>query len=136
MTTPGLPAVVLDFLCEHIDSHEQLEILLLLRLESPAWWSPKGIASQLSIPEELAAHALTVLLAHRLVATQGAPSHWSYAAASPQIADAVDQLASCYSMHRFEIVHVMSVNAIKRMRTQTLQAFADAFVLRKDKGDG
>lgn len=136
MTRPALASAVLEFLRAHIDSHEQLEILLLLRREGPAWWSSHRIRSVLDIPEELVGKALTRLMARGLLATQGEPPQWAYAAASPQMAETVDQLVRSYEIHRFEIVGLMSGNAIERMRTQTLQAFADAFVMRKDKDVG
>jgi len=134
MNTPESPANVVKLLYDCIESYEQLEILLLLRTESPAWRSSIGIASQLNLTAELVAEALTALEPRGLIKTEGEPPRWAYAPDTPEIAATVERLASSYKLNRFEIVRLMSGNAIKRMRTQALHAFADAFVIRKDKG--
>jgi hypothetical protein len=45
----------------------------------------------------------------------------------------VNQLARAYALQRLEVVKLMTANAIKRLRTNALNAFAESFVIHKDK---
>lgn len=138
MTDWELPADVQALLFNHIESYEQLEILLLVRREASANWTAERIGSRLAISAILAKEALTALCASRLVKLRSGSLglEYEYAAESPALDESVSGLASVYTTHRFEIIKTMSANAIKRMRTGALRAFADAFILRKDKGNG
>ncbi len=118
---------------EHIDSYEQLEILLLLRLEATEAWSELRIGERLGLSATLTSDAVTALIAHGLVRRQGDGPRCAFAPSSEALDEAVTALARSYTSQRLEIVRLMSANAIKRMRTDTLRAFADAFVLRRDE---
>lgn len=136
MSTPDLPNLVRAFMLEHIDSYEQLEILLLLRLEATESWSELRISERLGLPVSLTADAVTALIAHGLVTRPGGGPRCAFAPRSEALDEAVTELARSYASQRLDIVKLMSSNAIKRMRTDALRAFADAFVLRKDKDNG
>jgi hypothetical protein len=136
MNGVDLPAEVQALLYDHIESYEQLEILLLLRLEAAESWSEEHISSRLNISPTLTAAALSALRLSGVVKLRGEWPRYEYAADTPAIDDAVNMLVAIHSTHRFEIIKLMSANAIRRMRTGALRAFADAFVLRKDKDDG
>lgn len=136
MSEGDLPTNVQALLYEHIESYEQLEVLLLLRLEAVETWSEERISSRLKIPSAMAAEALGALIKSGLVKLRADWPRYEYAAETRALDDAVGTLARLYTTHRFEIVKLMSANAIKRMRTGALRAFADAFVLHKDKDNG
>jgi hypothetical protein len=136
MNGVDLPAEVQALLLDHIESYEQLEILLLLRLEAAESWSEERISSRLNISPTLTTAALSALRLSGVVKLRGEWPRYEYAADTPAIDDAVNMLVAIHSTHRFEIIKLMSANAIRRMRTGALRAFADAFVLRKDKDDG
>ena len=48
----------------------------------------------------------------------------------------IGSLERLYRDEPIQIMQLMSANAIERLRTSTIRAFADAFVVRKDKGRG
>jgi hypothetical protein len=133
MGVTEIPSPVQAFLLEHIESYEQLEILLLLRLEATEIWSEARISARLGLSATLTADALSALLAHGLVRRQGEPPRCVFAPRSEALDQVVTELARSYASQRLEILKLMSANAIKRMRTDALRAFADAFVLRKDE---
>jgi DNA-binding IscR family transcriptional regulator len=133
-----IPEEVQAFLRDHIESYEQLEILLLLWRERVAVWTVEHISARLRIPAPLAAAALASLSASRLVESrddQPEPG-LAYAPATATLDEIVNRLAGAYANKPIEIIKLMSANAIQRVRTAALQAFADAFVLRKGQDDG
>ncbi|HEY6455269.1 MAG TPA: hypothetical protein VIY90_08325 [Steroidobacteraceae bacterium] len=132
MDAAEIPSVVAAFLLEYIESYEELEILLLLRLEATEVWSETRISDRLGVSAALTAEAISKLIAHGLVKLQGERPRCVFAPRSEAIDEAVTALARSYTSQRLEIVKLMNSNAIKRMRTEALRAFSDAFVLRKD----
>ena len=133
MSVTDVPTVVQALLLDHIESYEQLEILLLLRLEETEIWTEVRLGERLGLSAGLIAEAVTALIAHGLIKRQGELPRCVFAPRSEVLDEAVTELARTYASQRVEIVKLMSANAIKRMRTEALRAFADAFVLRKDQ---
>ncbi|HEX3835555.1 MAG TPA: hypothetical protein VHW25_01215 [Steroidobacteraceae bacterium] len=117
---------------EYIESYEELEILLLLRLEATEVWSETRISDRLGLSAALTADAISTLIARGLVKRQGERPRCVFAPCPEALDEAVTALARSYTSQRLEIVKLMHSNAIKRMRTEALRAFSDAFVLRKD----
>lgn len=135
--TDDLPEDVRALLHEHIESYEQLEILLLLHRERYENWTPQGVTTRLRLPAELIRSALTGLKASGLVEATGAdPARFAYRPASSGLDAAVGRLAREYSERPISIIKLMSANAIERLRSAALHTFADAFVLKKDKNSG
>jgi hypothetical protein len=121
---------------ECVDSFEQLELLVLLRRERGAW-SAERAAAAIGATEDVAADALRVLAARRLVAAgQGGEPVWRYAPAEPRLDEAAAAIERSYADNRLDVVKWMSENAIARVRDAAARAFADAFLLRKEKKDG
>lgn len=120
-----------------IDSFECLEVLLLLRRERVAW-TAEGLCARLNIRPPLLDDALASLVRARLTSTTDRNAHMLYTYADEHfIQDAmVGRLECAYRDNPIEIMQLMSANAIERLRTSTIRAFADAFVVRKDKGRG
>jgi hypothetical protein len=138
MSCAEIPDDVRALLRDHIESYEQLEVLLLLRREVGKTWAAERISGRLGISPALAADALAALRSSRLVvAHEDEPeTRYVYAPGKASLVETVNRLASDYASARIEIVKLMSANAINRVRTGALRAFADAFVIRKDKDDG
>ena len=136
--TDDLPEDVRALLQEHIESYEQLEVLLLLRRERYEEWTVEGLATRLHVREELVGSALEGLRAGGLVAaTAAAPAaRFAYRPASSGLDAAVGRLDREYAERPIRIIQLMSANAIDRVRTAALHTFADAFVLKKDNKDG
>lgn len=130
-----LPESVRLLLTEHIDSYEQLEVLLLLHRDRSADWTAAALGERLDIPRSTITAALRALRAGGLVQSQR--EKWlircAYAPASPALDDAVRQLARLYAEHPIPIIRLMTSNAIERVRTRAIRTFAESFVLRRKK---
>lgn len=138
MNGTAVPDDVQAFLYECIESYEQLEILLLLRNEAGARWTAEQIEARLNISPTLATDALTALWSRRLVECLANQSEalYAYASARAALDVTLGRLANAYATNPIEVIKLMSANAIRRVRTGALRAFADAFILRKDTNDG
>jgi DNA-binding IclR family transcriptional regulator len=66
-----LPASVTQFLETHIDSVEQLQVLLLLSLEPERAWTVAGIAERLSTSTSSVEIRLSRLISHGLIEQAG-----------------------------------------------------------------
>jgi hypothetical protein len=122
---------------EHIESYEQLEVLLLLRRERYEDWTAAALAARLHVREELIGSALERLKAGGLVAlTATAPApRFAYRPASSGLDAAAGRLDREYAERPIRIIQLMSANAIDRVRTAALHTFADAFILKKKDDD-
>ncbi|MGH8287550.1 MAG: hypothetical protein ACREV7_00775 [Steroidobacteraceae bacterium] len=129
-----LPEDVRALLKEHIESYEQLEMLLLLRRERYEGWTAEGLAARLRVGAEFIEPALAGLKLSGLVEITGtAPARFAYRAASSGLDAAAGRLEREYAERPILIIQQMSANAIGRLRTAALHTFADAFVLKKGK---
>jgi hypothetical protein len=124
------------FLRDYIDSFESLEILLLLRRERTAC-TAEELYRRLKARAPLIDDALASLVRARLVNTdQNVPTSYRYADEDSARDSIVGSLERLYRDETIQIMQLMSTNAIERLRTSTIRAFADAFVMRKDKDRG
>ena len=135
--TDDLDDDVRALLHEHIETYEQLEVLLLLRRERHDEWTVARLAARLHIREELIASALQGLRTGGLVVATGAASEprLAYRPTSSGIDAAAGRLQREYAERPIRIIQLMSTNAIDRVRTAALHTFADAFVLKKKDTD-
>lgn len=134
-----LPEDVRALLHGHIESYEQLEVLLLLRRERYEDWTTEGLSARLHVREELVSSAVEGLEASGLVTmTRTAPiPRFAYRPTSSGLDAAAGRLDREYAERPIRIIQLMSANAIDRVRTAALHTFADAFVLKeKDTDDG
>ncbi|HEV2270780.1 MAG TPA: hypothetical protein VGR92_15105 [Steroidobacteraceae bacterium] len=136
--TDDLPADVRALLHEHIDTYEQLEILLLLRRERYEEWTIAALAARLHVRAELIGAALERLKSAGLVAALSAAGtvRFAYRPGSSGLDAAAGRLDREYAERPIRIIQLMSANAIERVRTAALHTFADAFVLNKKDDDG
>jgi len=135
MTGPGgVPAHVAALLRDHIDSYEELQVLLLLRSRTGVRWRIRELSERLKLAPELVTAALRSLQAHRLAASDGDDSdpQFEYRPEPPERDAAVAVLSSTYDEQPVEIIKLMCANSIERVRTAALRTFADAFLLRRD----
>jgi hypothetical protein len=128
---------VCAFLRDHIDSFESLEVLLLLRRERTAC-TAEELCRRLKTRAPLIDDALAVLVRARLVNTtdQNMWALYTYADEDSARDAIVGALERVYRDEPIRIMQLMSTNAIERLRTSTIRAFADAFVVRKGKDRG
>lgn len=126
-----------DFLRDCIDSFESLEVLLLLYRERTAWTADE-LCRRFKIRAPVIDDALASLVRARLVSTTQQNVLTSYKYADEDLVrDAlVASLERTYRDEPIQVMQLMSANAIERLRSGAIRAFADAFVFRNDKGRG
>lgn len=129
-----MPERVRVFLTEYVESYEQLEALLLLHARHDQAWSAAEVAAALHIDDPLATRALDELSGHGIVEVSGEAQYPRYrAGADDELRRLVDLVARANVENRLEVVRLMHLNAIKRMRAAAARTFADAFLVRRKK---
>lgn len=132
----GLPPDLQALLRDHIQSYEQLEVLLWLRDRRQEAWSPDSLAGRLNLAESMTEEACLALLEHRLIEARGAPPQWvfQYRPESAAHDTAIGQLVVAYAEHRLDVVRAMNANALDRLRTKSLGVFSGAFLWKRSGG--
>jgi hypothetical protein len=132
-----IPDVVRELVRERVQAIEQIEVLLLLRVEAlrdqADAYEPKLVAERLRLSESVVRAALAHLAAGDLLAESAAG--FAYRPRTEALAAAVDALATCYADARVEMLRLISANAVERLRSSSLKVFAEAFRLRRRKKD-
>jgi hypothetical protein len=128
MSSDALPAPVKQLLARHIQSVEQLEVLLLLRSQPQRAWTAVEVydvirSSQASIAARLQAFTAAGFLAEE----NATPPLYRYAPKDENLRSALDQTAAAYQTWRIRVIE-----AIFAPEADPVQSFADAFKLRKD----
>lgn len=138
MQARELPPDVQTLVCEHIESYEQLELLLIIRAEKESTWTEETLTTRLRIPVSLVRAALDGLESAGFVEVQGQGSEqrYLYLRQNDEVEATISSLTLAYRDNPIPIIKLMSANAIERLRTAALRTFADAFVLKKDKNRG
>jgi hypothetical protein len=123
---------------DFITSFEMLEIFLLLHANAGRDWSVAEVTGRVHIPDDLAVRALESLSARRLIRSSPPlpPGRFQYAPGNRDLADAAGELAHDFAERRAAVLSTMSTNAIDRLRSGALNAFADAFILKGKGKDG
>jgi hypothetical protein len=130
MSTNSLPDDVIRFLDEHIDSVEQLEVLLLLHRAAESPWTAEMVAAALYTQPVSAARRLEALYADGLIErATGTREAYRYVA---DPADRGAMMATIADTYRARRVAVVTAIASKPMGN--VRAFSDAFRLRR-KGE-
>ena len=125
------------FLAENIASYEELELLVWFRGESPGARTMDQISEHLSIPEHVTQTAVAALVARGLLGTDpSAKGRYYYAPGSAALHHGAGVLHDAYARNRLHVIHLMTDNALQRLRGSTLRMFADSFRVRGPKGDG
>lgn len=127
MTETGIPNEVLEFISDHIASMEQIEVLLLLSSRPEQEWTVEKVFGQIQ------SSPASVLVRLREFCDRGLliekPNQlYQYSPRNEKLAHAVRLLALTYKERRIKIIEL-----IYRQPTDSVQSFADAFKLRKDK---
>jgi len=122
-----LPEDVRRFIVEHINSVEQLEVLLLLRAHPEQDWSADAVSQRLYTPPPAAAMRLSDLQARGFLSASDDGKVWRYRPANAEVDAFIASLAEHYQERRVTVITL-----IYSKPHQQVQAFADAFKLRKD----
>lgn len=123
----GIPPEVLDLIALHIDSVEQLEVLLLLHGTRDRSWTPAAASEELRTNESSTRERLADLAHHGLVALDRPPDQYRYLPRTPEQARAVAGLAEAYATRRVSVITHIFAKPLDKIRS-----FADAFRLRRE----
>jgi hypothetical protein len=124
----SIPEDVRRFLGEHINSVEQLEVLLLLRNAPDRDWNAAAVSAALSSQPSAIRMRLDDLRTHGLLALkEGSADCFRYGPATAEQDRLVARLDELYHSRRVSIITLI----YSKPHSQ-VQAFADAFRLRKD----
>lgn len=128
MTAPNIPPEIDEFLAAHIDTVEQLEVLLLLRQAPDRTWTAEDVAKVLYSQPASVARRLASLAKHQLLdETPGSAPTYRYAP-TPASRDAVVRsLAEVYRERRVAVIAAIASRPMDNVR-----AFSEAFLFRKE----
>jgi hypothetical protein len=132
VTGDGIPEDVRAFIGAHVDSVEQLEVLLLLRRTAGREWSAAEVSEELRTSPGSAANRLADLAAHGLItARSSADPLYRYEPRDERLDATLDALGRAYADRRVRVIGMIFEKPIDRIRS-----FADAFRLWKEDGRG
>lgn len=127
-----LPPDVQAFVTDHIDSIEQLEVLLLLCKEPERVWSLEQLSSELRGSPRSIRRRLDDLCAMKLAQlTTGTPDTFRYQPDDERKAATVAALAGLYRTYRVAITELIFRSSKSKMLT-----FARAFRIKGDDDGG
>lgn len=116
-----------QFVNRYLESVDHLRAVLLLHDSPEAEWDATDVGTKLYLPPAVAAVVLARLEANGLAASQGEPRRYRYQPNSPELVAWVEQIVALDRERPVTLIHMVYD------RPKDIQAFADAFKLRKDK---
>jgi hypothetical protein len=124
----SIPEEILKFLGEHIESVEQLEILRILGEHPDREWNAATLQAEVQTKPQVLASHLTALESRGLLTggKREADSYWKHGARTPELAALVSRLLELYRQRPVTLINLVYAKA-----KDPLQAFADAFRIRK-----
>jgi DNA-binding FadR family transcriptional regulator len=129
MTSPEIPARVLQFLAERIDTVPQLEALLLLWENPQRLWSEEELAARIYVGRQVAAATLQALQRQQLViAEPESVVRYRYNAQWDPSGEVMPEVAATYRRHIVQLATFIHSRASTAVRE-----FARAFDLKKDR---
>jgi hypothetical protein len=123
----AIPEDVQRFITEHIESAEQLDVLVLLHAHPQRTWSAEEVSQAVfSVPQSVA-RTLERLEQGGLAAGEGDPPVYRYAPGNAATDARVAAVAAAYRANRAAVVKLVFTP-----RADPVRSLADAFRLRKD----
>jgi predicted transcriptional regulator len=119
-----VPGSVKDFIARHIESVEQLDVLLLLRATPTKDWTADEVQRALVTQPESAASWLKDLEGRGLAKRDG--RSYRFAPPTPEIERTIDALAEAYAKYRVTVIGLIFSKPSERITT-----FADAFRIKR-----
>jgi hypothetical protein len=127
MPYSGIKAEVQAFVREHIDSVEQLEVLLLLHRTAPRRWTAETVSRELRIDATSASRRLADLASRGLLDGEPPESATEFWLSAGGPSDALlRDLAATYAARRVTLIEFIFAAPVRDVRV-----FADAFWIRK-----
>ena len=128
MTSPEIPARVLQFIAERIDTVPQLEALLLLWENPQREWSEEELAARIYVARPIAETIMQALQRQQLVTTEPASARYRYHPQWDPTGEVMPEVAAAYRRHLVQLATFIHSRASTAVRE-----FARAFDLKKDR---
>jgi hypothetical protein len=129
MNSPQIPANVLQFIAERIDTVPHLEALLLLWETQQRSWTEEEVAARIYVSRPVAAQILQALQRQNLVTPDSAQSvRYQYNPQWDPTGQVMPEVAAAYSRHLVQLATFIHSRASTAVRE-----FARAFDLKKDR---
>lgn len=128
-----IPEPFVEFIQDHVSSLEELEVLLLLRASAPREWRAEEVCRTVGSSLRSIEIRLERLTQMRLLAVCNTEPDrlYRYAPDDPRAALLIDGVARLYKERRLSVIDLLYGHP---ERESDIQAFSDAFKLRKAKG--
>lgn len=123
-----IPEEVNRFITNHINSIEQLEVLLLLFNNANREWDANEVSRELRISSESAAARFEDLRSRGLLYTNKKTGKYQYYPQNSDLDRAVNRLDRAYKEHRVTLINLIFSKPIDKIRT-----FADAFKITSNE---
>lgn len=132
MTDGGIPEPVRQFPLMHVDSIEQLEVLLLLRSSPAREWSAEDVTRELGSSVPSIRDRLAVLASKSFLVSRNAGGRpvYRYEPATEATRDLIDGLATAYRERRLAVIDLVYA----RPQSDAV-SFSQAFKLTRTKED-
>jgi hypothetical protein len=125
----GLPEDVHTFIHQHMDSVEQLEVLLLLWRTPERGWTSDEVATAVYSHPSSVVRRLAMMLGQGLL-REREPGCYQYAPRTPELHAVVTRVDDLYRQRRVAVITLIASKPIENVR-----AFSDAFRIRRKKED-
>jgi len=111
-----------QFIFQHIDSVEQLDMLVLMRLHPERWWTARLMSEELRTSVTSASNRLHILKSIGLV-IENESSAFQYRPKDAQLRQLVDELDDQYKLRKHTILQLIFSTK------KSAKSFANAFVI-------
>jgi hypothetical protein len=120
MDPSDLSEPVQEFLRTHVESYEELELLLQLRARGDRWCSFEELGAPRARALQSAEETLSRLYQQGLIelAPGAGPAAYRYKPRDPALESLVDSLALAYRDNPLGVMKLMTSNAVERVRNE------------------
>jgi hypothetical protein len=123
-----LSLLVEAFITQHVESPEQLQLLLTMVEEPERWWDADSAARELFVSRSAGRSTLEHLAAHNLLEIKlTGDVRYRFSAGTTELRDGTAALALAYKKTPLAVIR-----AVTSGRRRSLQDFADAFRIKRD----
>ena len=125
-----IPDYVTEFIGDHVDSVELIDVLLLLKRNRAREWTAEEVSQRLYTTPKSASNRLEALRASGIAAgdDKAQLTTYRYAPRDGNVDRAVNGLEEAYGARRTTVINLIFSKPTEKIRT-----FADAFRIREDK---
>jgi hypothetical protein len=138
VSDPLDPPSLKELLFETVDGFEELETLAWFHEHGEGAVADAGMLAKHTsvLPEDAAATALNALAVRGILSSAAdRPGSFTYTP-TPDARRVIDYIVREYRANTLQVMKYLTANAIERVRTGALRAFADSFRIKRPKRNG